>query len=173
MSRGPTSNGVRSVGRTPGGVLLRRSVAGRECGREGFACGRGKRGDRNGGRTRGVGRAHCLRSARDPDHQIGRFQSEGAGCVQEVGRRKPQSGMPDRGVHEVDESSAIDVGQPRMRGDRGREAETELPIQGFQPHRAAQQLPAGVAGPAAEQGVDGVLGARGTVVGSVGSRTRH
>lgn len=56
-----------------------------------------------------------MRPARGLDDKIRRFQSDGTGRVEDVGCRKPQSGMPDRSVHQVNESSAIDVREARMR----------------------------------------------------------
>ena len=80
------------------------------------------------------------------DHQIGRFQSEGTGRVEDVGRRKPQSGMPHRRIHQVNESSTIDVRQARMRRERRWKAGTKLQIQSFQPECPPEKLIAGLAG---------------------------
>jgi hypothetical protein len=119
-------------------------------------------------------RSQRLRSARGLDHQIGRFQPEGTGCIEDARRRKPQSGVPDRSIHQVNESSAIDIRKPRMRGERRRKAGTELLIQRFQPQRPAKNLIAGAAGLAAQEGVDGDLRSCGTAGRRrIGSRTRH
>ena len=96
---------------------------------------------------------HRLRPTRDLHDQVGDFQPDGTGRVENVGRRKPQSGMPHRRIYQVNESSAIDVRQARMRCEPDRKAGTKLQIQSFQPKRPANR----VAGLAAQQSVESDL----------------
>ena len=168
----------RGSGRTGGHsgiVLLRQYIVARsECDRKSFTCGRRQGRGRNGSRSSSVLWPHRMRSARGLDHQIGHFKSEGTGRVKDIGRRKPHPGMPHRCIHQVNESSTIDVRQAYMRREPGRKTGTKLQIQGFQPERPAKTCFSGVTGFAAEQGVDGDLRSIGPACRrGIGSRTRH
>jgi hypothetical protein len=48
---------------------------------------------------------------------LGHIQPEGAGRIEEFGGRKPQTGMPDRGIDDKNELGAIYIRKPRVRGE--------------------------------------------------------
>ena len=74
------------------------------------------------------------------DHEFGRFKSEGSGCVEKFGGSEPQFGPPHRSIDDKNEPAALEVGQPRMRGQRRWQEGTQLTVQPVEPQGSTDRV---------------------------------